>query len=342
MHRIPHGRNQSYTPGRPVILHQHGLSDSSDSMVCNGPDLSPAYYLANAGYDVWLANQRGNKYALNHATLNTNQQQFWNFSLPETLNDSQANIEYIRNYTNSDRIAYIAHSLGNAGFFAAASRDNDWYRDRLSIFVALAPIAQTYQGADPALRLATSSRMVFIFLRKLGISFLFPSGFLANPLYQRACRIFPFLCEATELFTSEADPFVDNQNSINTYFEIFPSSTSLTNFEHYGQIFVSRRFQDFDYGPERNMIAYGTPNPPLFNITNINGIPIGLLSGSSDEVSDPRDIQWLRNQLDDNVVYTQTYEYGHLSFYTAINMTYLNDLDNLIRQYTPINNNQIG
>ena len=193
LHRIPYGRNQTYTPDRQVILHQHGLFDSSDSMVSHGPDLSPAYYLANAGYDVWLANQRGNKYALDHVTLNTSQPEFWNFSLSETANDIHANIEYVRNYTNSDTIAYSAHSFGTSSFFADASRRNDWYRDRLSIFIGLGSVTQTYHELNPVFRYFANSRIIFITLRQMGVVSLFPSGFLANPLFQGACRLFPFL-----------------------------------------------------------------------------------------------------------------------------------------------------
>ena len=342
MHRIPYGRNQTYTPNRPVILHQHGLFDSSDAMVCHGPDLSPAYYLANAGYDVWLSNERGNKYALDHVTLNTSQPEFWNFSLSEALYDSQANIDYIRNYTNSNTIAFSAHSFGTGGFFAAASRQNDWYRDRLSIFIALAPVTQTYHEQDPIFVYFTNSRIIFVTLRRMGIVSLFPSGFLSNPLFQGACRLFPFLCDLTELFGSEADPEINDDESVQRYYTAFPSSSSLKNMEHDSQLFLSRRFQDFDYGTARNMIGYGTPNPPAYNVTNINGIPVALIHGTTDEVSEPQDVQWLIDQLGDNVVFTQTYNYGHLSFFTGINMAYLDDIDNLLRQYPPTHNDEVG
>ena len=56
-----------YSRGPPVML-MHGLIDSSDAWVVND-DLSPAFILSRSGYDVWLANSRGNKYSKRHARI---------------------------------------------------------------------------------------------------------------------------------------------------------------------------------------------------------------------------------------------------------------------------------
>lgn len=60
----------------------HGLVDSSDGWVVND-ELSPAFLLAEAGYDVWLGNNRGNKYSKEHLYLKPTSKEFWDYDWEE-------------------------------------------------------------------------------------------------------------------------------------------------------------------------------------------------------------------------------------------------------------------
>lgn len=52
--RVPHGKDQTSVNSKPIIF-QHGAFDSSDALFMHGPEESPAFNLANKGYDVWVS-----------------------------------------------------------------------------------------------------------------------------------------------------------------------------------------------------------------------------------------------------------------------------------------------
>lgn len=82
MHRIPYGNNsvnQNSIKG-PVLI-MHGLEGDSSNWVNHGYR-SLGFILADAGYDVWLGNTRGNIWSRRHVSLDTSSTSFeyWDFS----------------------------------------------------------------------------------------------------------------------------------------------------------------------------------------------------------------------------------------------------------------------
>ena len=75
-------KGTNITPGKKVVFLQHGLIDSADDWIINTEDYSLGLVLANAGYDVWLGNNRGNKYSLDTAKP-MKEKVYWDFSFQQ-------------------------------------------------------------------------------------------------------------------------------------------------------------------------------------------------------------------------------------------------------------------
>ena len=58
----------------------------------------------------------------------------------------------------------------------------------------------------------------------------------------------------------------------------FPSGSSLRNMDHFEQIIRKGKFAKYDFGATINMQKYGTKDPPIYNLTNID-VPVHLFVG---------------------------------------------------------------
>ena len=86
-----------------------------------------SYVLSACGYDVWLSNIRGNKYTTNHTILDTNDPEFWKFSLDELSQiDLPAVIDYVSTVANSSKVAFIAYSMGTSLMFQLLAAKPDY------------------------------------------------------------------------------------------------------------------------------------------------------------------------------------------------------------------------
>lgn len=116
MFRIPYSpklENENTT--KRIVLLMHGASSSSDCFILNGPENSIAYILADAGYDVWLGNCRGNRYSKENIPS-------WHFTFDEmAMFDFPTMIDYVLDVTGETDLHYVGHSQGTTIYFALLS-----------------------------------------------------------------------------------------------------------------------------------------------------------------------------------------------------------------------------
>ncbi|KAL4085775.1 hypothetical protein PRIC1_015109 [Phytophthora ramorum] len=98
---------------KPAVILQHGVIESSFTWICNYRNQSLAFVLADAGYDVWLGNSRGNTYSNESLYYTTNNVEFWDFGWEDIgLYDLPASINYVLATSGRSKLSYIGHSQG--------------------------------------------------------------------------------------------------------------------------------------------------------------------------------------------------------------------------------------
>lgn len=98
--------------------------------------------MADAGYDVWLPNQRGNFYSRQNLCMDPNDSAsgFWNYSWDDiALKDFPPIFDYICDITNSPKVYVIAHSQGSTSMIAFLSLKPK-YNDRIQALSLMAPV----------------------------------------------------------------------------------------------------------------------------------------------------------------------------------------------------------
>ncbi|XP_043069808.1 lipase 3 isoform X3 [Drosophila bipectinata] len=133
IYRIPTSFKSQQLNGtieKKVVFLQHGILCASDDWIINGPETSLAYMFADAGFDVWLGNARGNTYSRQHKHIHPDTSDFWRFSWHEIgVYDLAAMLDYALAESKSSSLHFVAHSQGTTTFFVLMS-SLPWYNEK--------------------------------------------------------------------------------------------------------------------------------------------------------------------------------------------------------------------
>ncbi|KAI0072829.1 triacylglycerol lipase [Panus rudis PR-1116 ss-1] len=309
-------RTPGSAPGKPVVYLHHGLLMNSEVWVClTSAERSLPFVLVELGFDVWLGNNRGNKYSKKSIYHDPNSTKFWDYSIDNfAWNDIPDSIQYILDITKEPSLSYIGFSQGSAQAFAALSIHPP-LNERVNVFIALAP-AMSPDGLAASivdgLMKASPTLLFLIFGRKAILS--------SAPTWQSI--LYPPVFSAA-ITTSLRWLFnwhsynIDPDQKLAAYAHLY-SYASVKSVVHWFQIMRTGKFQMYDDDVQRVMIARKEPArpsgvtayaPARFPTRNIMS-PIVLLYGDSDSLVDIE--QMMRELPRHGTTATRLYGYEHL------------------------------
>ncbi|XP_025940809.1 lysosomal acid lipase/cholesteryl ester hydrolase-like, partial [Apteryx rowi] len=308
----------SFSGKKPVVFLQHGIAGDSIHWISNLPNNSLGFILADAGYDVWIGNSRGNTWSLKHKTLRPCQKEFWQFSFDEISKyDLPAELYFAMNKTGQKQVYYVGHSeASTAGFIAFSTYPE--LAQRVKVFFALGPVATITYASSPAVRLTHLPQPL------LRLMFGHKGVFHQNELLKRPltliCRSCGKACGSILSYIAGGRTQNLNMSRIDAYAAHYPAGTSVQNIIHWHQLLHADRLQAYDYGAKENMKKYNQSTPPVYEIEKMN-TAVAVWSGGRDKFADTKDTAKLLPRITKLIYHEDFPDWGHLDFIWGLDAT---------------------
>ncbi|KAL0258175.1 cholesterol esterase [Diplodia seriata] len=312
--RVNHGPDSIQK--RVVYLH-HGLMMNSEVWLClTEKERCLPFMLVERGYDVWLGNNRGNKYSKKSTRDAPTDNRFWNFSMDQfAFHDIPDSIDYILSTTGQQSLSYVGFSQGTAQAFAALSI-HPTLNEKVNVFVALAPamspkgmssgIVDTLVKSSPDVLFLAFGRRAILTSTAMWQSILYP------PIFVRLID-----GSLSFLFGWSAKNITPHQK-LAAYPHLY-SFSSVKTVVHWFQIIRNGTFQMYDDEMQAPMRIsndakyYKVAKFPTRNIKT----PIVLVYGGSDSLVD---VNIMLKELPKHTVAEEIPHYEHLDFLWANNV----------------------
>ncbi|KAE9968036.1 hypothetical protein EG328_007812 [Venturia inaequalis] len=296
---------------KKVVYLHHGLMMNSEVWVClTEQERCLPFLLVERGYDVWLGNNRGNKYSKKSTTLVSTDPKFWSFSIDQfAFHDIPDSIDYILGTTKQPSLSYIGFSQGTAQAFATLSI-HPTLNDKVDVFVALAP-AMSPPGLTTGIVdsfMKTSPDVLFLLFgrRSMLSSATMWQAILYPPIFVRFIDL-----SLSFLFGWHTKNITPHQK-LAAYPHLY-SFTSTKSVVHWFQIIRNSKFQMYDdeyqtpWALSDSARFYKVARFPTKNIKT----PIVMVYGGSDSLVD---IDVMLKELPRHTIVHEIPHYEHLDF----------------------------
>ncbi|OWR51392.1 lipase 3-like [Danaus plexippus] len=269
--RIPYKRfefwRNPFAPKKPVVFLMHGLQGCAITYITLGAKRSLAYNLAEAGFDVWLGNARGALNSRKHLILDPDNPdhavKFFDYTFEDiATKDLPAMIDAVLRITKQEKLHYVGHSQGATAFITLNSVKPE-YNDKFLSADLLAGVG--YQDHFPTKiidEIAKQTDLIFALARRQG---LMEIGHLKKS-------------SIVEDYKNTEE--VEAANALNKFLSLLEgilmlgrleiiAGASIKQYAHFGQNIRDKSFRRYNYGALRNLVRYGSLEPPKYDISRI-------------------------------------------------------------------------
>ncbi|KAK5696159.1 cholesterol esterase [Elasticomyces elasticus] len=299
---------------KKVVYLHHGLLMNSEVWVClTEEQRCLPFVLVEQGYDVWLGNNRGNKYSKKSLHSTPTSPAFWNFSMDQfAFHDIPDSIDYILSTTGQPSLSYIGFSQGTAQAFATLSI-HPTLNAKINVFVALAPalappglasgIVASLCKSNPSILFLAFGRRAILGSATMWQALLYPGIFA---WFIDKCLLYLFNWKTLNITAHQ---------KLAAYPHLY-SFTSTKSVVHWFQIIRNGTFQMYDDEVSTPLAVgngsqyYKVAKFPTRNIKT----PIVLVYGGSDSLVD---IKLMLKELPRHTVAKGIQKYEHLDLLWA-------------------------
>ncbi|KAJ3411075.1 hypothetical protein HDV05_002774 [Chytridiales sp. JEL 0842] len=327
LHRIPHPplkpnstpHTTTSTPQkRPPILIWHGLGLSSNIWVCcpHSPASNFAFYLVNAGFDVWMGNTRGNGYTPIPCYTTHHKKPLGPID-EMAYYDIPGCVEYILRETGFEKMSYVGYSQGTTGVLGGLSLSEE-LNDKLEHVICLAPALRPKSLHSKFSKYPPSLLYTF-----LGTRLLLPNvHHLLKTYVPPHVLSLGFQSSYSTLFKWKSDNLGSPDRKVALFANAL-AGVSIKNLVHWGQIMHPENESLNHYKRQGGILglveAVSSFAPesgvkyPTMHIT----APLHLFVGTTDPVSD---LNHLKAHLPPHTQFHQIPEYCHMDFMWAVDL----------------------
>ncbi|KAG5894517.1 hypothetical protein JTB14_026900 [Gonioctena quinquepunctata] len=244
----------------------------------------------------FLINFRGTIYSTGHVNLTQDDPAYWQFSFHHMgVYDIPATMELVANLTDGAKAIYIGFSMGTSVINIYSILHSQEAANRLAGCIELAPVANLTNIRSILRQISPVWPEFKPLLNSISHGRILSRHTIIGQLCS-SLTITMFLCYSTVFLVFGTHYQMLDPLYLPVAIQQDPDAIPLMVLDHYYQILTEGQFQQFDFGPEKNLLEYGGPSPPVYDFSRIR-LPVALFVGPKDYVAEIGNAWSLYNNL---------------------------------------------